>query len=98
MRLQPPGDADAGAGYRSARATTDVMPFKDEGRSSSSPAHTSSYSARKCQNSILRTPNAMIATDMRRRVYDLDAGGEEPPKSSITWWRATATLSPTTRR
>ncbi len=33
---------------------------------------------------------------MRRRVYDPDAGGEEPPDHHVTWWRATANLSPTT--
>ncbi len=81
----------------SARATTDVMPFKDEAQEQQFRQLTEQLRCPKCQNNSIADSNAMIATDMRRRVYDL-MQEEEPPKSSITWWRATATLSPTTRR
>lgn len=81
----------------SARATTDVMPFKDEAQEQQFRQLTEQLRCPKCQNNSIADSNAMIATDMRRRVYDL-MQEEEPPKSSIIWWRATATLSPTTRR
>ncbi len=62
----------------SARATTDVMPFKDEAQEQQFRQLTEQLRCPKCQNNSIADSNAMIATDMRRRVYDL-MRGEEPP-------------------
>ncbi|EIQ5943544.1 cytochrome c-type biogenesis protein CcmH [Salmonella enterica] len=55
----------------SARATTDVMPFKDEAQEQQFRQLTEQLRCPKCQNNSIADSNAMIATDMRRRVYDL---------------------------
>ncbi len=62
----------------SARATTDVMPFKDEAQEQQFRQLTEQLRCPKCQNNSIADSNAMIATDMRRRVYDL-MQEEEPP-------------------
>ncbi len=63
----------------SARATTDVMPFKDEAQEQQFRQLTEQLRCPKCQNNSIADSNAMIATDMRRRVYDL-MQEEEPPE------------------
>lgn len=60
----------------SARATTDVMPFKDEAQEQQFRQLTEQLRCPKCQNNSIADSNAMIATDMRRRVYDLMQEGK----------------------
>ncbi len=50
----------------SARATTDVMPFKDEAQEQQFRQLTEQLRCPKCQNNSIADSNAMIATDMRR--------------------------------
>ncbi|EAM7553635.1 cytochrome c-type biogenesis protein CcmH, partial [Salmonella enterica] len=58
------------------RATTDVMPFKDEAQEQQFRQLTEQLRCPKCQNNSIADSNAMIATDMRRRVYDLMQEGK----------------------
>ncbi|ENO8197643.1 cytochrome c-type biogenesis protein CcmH, partial [Salmonella enterica] len=60
----------------SARATTDVMPFKDEAQEQQFRQLTEQLRCPKCQNNSIADSNAMIATDMRRRVYGLMQEGK----------------------
>lgn len=60
----------------SALATTDVMPFKDEAQEQQFRQLTEQLRCPKCQNNSIADSNAMIATDMRRRVYDLMQEGK----------------------
>ena len=52
----------------------------------------------KCQNNSIADSNAIIAADMRTKVYELMMQGKASSRSLITWWRATAISSPTSRR
>ncbi|EGM6611563.1 cytochrome c-type biogenesis protein CcmH [Salmonella enterica] len=60
----------------SALATIDVMPFKDEAQEQQFRQLTEQLRCPKCQNNSIADSNAMIATDMRRRVYDLMQEGK----------------------
>ncbi|HCM1955701.1 TPA: cytochrome c-type biogenesis protein CcmH, partial [Salmonella enterica subsp. salamae serovar 9,46:z4,z24:z39:z42] len=54
-----------------ARAATDVMPFRNEAQEQQFRQLTEQLRCPKCQNNSIADSNAMIATDMRRKVYDL---------------------------
>ncbi len=58
-----------------ARATTDVMPFRNEAQEQQFRQLTE-LRCPKCQNNSIADSNAMIATDMRRKVYDLMQEGK----------------------
>lgn len=60
----------------SALATIDVMPFKDEAQEQQFRRLTEQLRCPKCQNNSIADSNAMIATDMRRKVYDLMQEGK----------------------
>ncbi|QJY63354.1 cytochrome c-type biogenesis protein CcmH [Salmonella enterica] len=60
----------------SALATIDVMPFKDEAQEQQFRQLTEQLRCPKCQNNSIADSNAMIATDMRRKVYDLMQEGK----------------------
>ncbi|EAZ3043875.1 cytochrome c-type biogenesis protein CcmH, partial [Salmonella enterica] len=59
-----------------ARATTDVMPFRNEAQEQQFRQLTEQLRCPKCQNNSIADSNAMIATDMRRKVYDLMQEGK----------------------
>ncbi|ECJ2281575.1 cytochrome c-type biogenesis protein CcmH, partial [Salmonella enterica subsp. salamae] len=59
-----------------ARAAADVMPFKDEAQEQQFRQLTEQLRCPKCQNNSIADSNAMIATDMRRKVYDLMQAGK----------------------
>ncbi|EJJ4226715.1 cytochrome c-type biogenesis protein CcmH, partial [Salmonella enterica] len=60
----------------SVLATIDVMPFKDEAQEQQFRQLTEQLRCPKCQNNSIADSNAMIATDMRRKVYDLMQEGK----------------------
>lgn len=60
----------------SALATIDVMQFKDEAQEQQFRQLTEQLRCPKCQNNSIADSNAMIATDMRRKVYDLMQEGK----------------------
>ncbi|EAM9240065.1 cytochrome c-type biogenesis protein CcmH [Salmonella enterica] len=60
----------------SALATIDVMPFKDEAQEQQFRQLTEQLRCPKCQNNSIADSNAMIATDLRQKVYELIQEGK----------------------
>lgn len=60
----------------SARATTDVMPFKDEAQEQQFRQLTEQLRCPKCQNNSIADSNSMIAADMRKKVWQLMEQGQ----------------------
>ena len=60
----------------SALATIDVMQFKDEAQEQAFREITSQLRCPKCQNNSIADSNAMIAADMRQKVYELMQQGK----------------------
>ncbi|ROP59379.1 cytochrome c-type biogenesis protein CcmH [Enterobacter sp. BIGb0383] len=60
----------------SALATIDVMQFKDEAQEQQFRQLTEQLRCPKCQNNSIADSNAMIATDLRQKVYELMQEGK----------------------
>ena len=60
----------------SALATIDVMQFKDEAQEQQFRQLTEQLRCPKCQNNSIADSNAMIAADMRLKVYELMKQGQ----------------------
>ncbi|SUG03205.1 cytochrome c-type biogenesis protein CcmH [Salmonella enterica subsp. enterica serovar Pullorum] len=67
---------ELGNPYALSLSDSDVMPFKDEAQEQQFRQLTEQLRCPKCQNNSIADSNAMIATDMRRRVYDLMQEGK----------------------
>ncbi|MEA1065596.1 cytochrome c-type biogenesis protein [Erwinia sp. HR93] len=59
-----------------ARAAIDTWQFKDEAQEQQFRQLTAELRCPKCQNNSIADSNAMIAADMRQKVYDLMLQGE----------------------
>ena len=60
----------------SALATIDVLQFKDEAQEQQFRQLTEELRCPKCQNNSIADSNAMIAADMRQKVYELMQQGK----------------------
>ncbi|VFS60791.1 Cytochrome c-type biogenesis protein CcmH precursor [Raoultella planticola] len=81
-----------------ALAAIDTWQFKNEAQEQAFREITSQLRCPKCQNNSIADSNAMIAADMRLKVYELMQQGQSKDQSSPIWWRATAISSAMNRR
>ncbi len=63
--------------------------FKDEAQEQAFREITSQLRCPKCQNNSIADSNAMIAADMRQKVYELMQQGKRKGRSLTIWWPAT---------